>query len=226
MSDPGNCKVDHIIDRYDLTAPGGEFADLDEYLVEMWKGNAGLESVGYKRLTEIFNKRLLKHVYESNGRETVGTRLESDYEALTGDDDILRQEVLDDLAADGIDGESLGKDMISWSTMRRHLKGCLDEQKEQQTAQTEWEIESVDIARERLEEKTQSALRSYSKKGTLPDADKAEVDVQVKVSCPECPTRVPLKDALERGFVCKDHFDTAPDPKTVHETAPSDPGAD
>lgn len=209
MSESRACKVDHTIDRYDLAPPGEAFDAMDEYLVARWTGRAGGESVGYKQLTEWFNKRLLKRVYERRGRETLGTRLDSDYEALTGDDDLLRAEVADDLERDGIDASSLQQDMVSWSTLRRHLKECLDAEKPKPAATSEWEVDSVDIARDRLQNKAGQALRSLESKDRLPEATKADVDVQVKLSCPECPTRVPLEDALDRGYVCETHFEAS-----------------
>lgn len=204
------CKIDHVIDRRGLTAPGRRMESIDQHLVDRWTGADDQPSAGYKKLTEWFNKRLLKQVYERNGRSTIRTRIDGEYEALRGDDDIARGEVMDDLRADGIDADSLVWDMVSWSTMRRHLKGCLDAEKPSQEATTEWELSSLDIARGRLTDKAISALKSLSSKRELPDAHKADVEVQVKLSCPECPTRVPIEDAVERGYVCSDHFDTVP----------------
>lgn len=211
MTADRGCKVDFVIDRYALSAPKSGYSSLDEYLVARWTGTEG-ESAGYQQLTDWFNKRLLKHVYEQNGRETIGTRIDSEYEALNGDDELVREEVIDDLASDGIAAESLTDDMVSWSTMRRHLKDCLEAEKPTPPSRTDWELESVNIARERAEQKTVAALRSLANKQRLPEAHRADVTVQIKLSCPECPTRIPLEDALARGYVCNDHFEAAPPP--------------
>jgi hypothetical protein len=204
------CKIDHVIERWGLTAPGGSAGSVDDHLVERWTGSGDAPAVGYKQLTEWFNKRLLKRAYERNGRDTMRTRIDGEYEALRGEDDIVRREVMDDLRADGIDARSLVDDMVSWSTMRRHLQGCLDAEKAAQEATTEWELRSLDIARSQMASKAVSALKSLATKEELPDAHRADVEVQVKLSCPECPTRVPLEDAVERGYVCSDHFDAVP----------------
>ncbi|MFB6180106.1 MAG: rod-determining factor RdfA [Halorientalis sp.] len=218
MADRKGCKVDRTIDRYELSPPGGQFETLDAYLVARWTGETGGESVGYKGLTDWFNKRLLKHVYERHGRSTLGTRLDSEYDALTGDKELLRGEVVDDLAADGIDAETVQRDMVSWSTMRRHLKECLDAEKQTREATSDWEVQSVEIAKDRLETKTGEALRSLDSKDKLPEATKAAVDIQVKLSCPECPTRVPLEDALNRGYICETHFETSDSESESGET--------
>lgn len=209
MADTAGCKVDRTIEQHDLQPPGDEYETLDEYLVAQWTGDTGGESTGYKELTHRFNKRLLRQVYERAGRSTLATRLDSEFEALTGDDDLRRGEVVDELTADGIDAEEVLNDMVSWSTMRRHLKNCLDAEKGRPEATSEWEMDSVDIARKQLKNKTDDALRSLETKDRLPEATKADIDVQVKVSCPECPTRVPLQDALNRGYICESHFETS-----------------
>lgn len=214
---PGQCKVDLVVDRYDLTAPGPGTGGIDDYLVSRWTGVEG-EPSGYQALTDWFNRRLLKQVYERTGRETIGTRLESEYEALRGDDELVREEVMDDLASDGIDAEAIVDAMVSWSTMRRHLKDCLEAEKPTPPSRSNWELESVDIARERAAEKTVAALRSLARKRRLPDGHAAGVDVQIKLSCPECPTRVPLEAALARGYVCEDHVDTVSVPDTDDST--------
>jgi len=209
MTADETCKIDHVVDRFGLSAPGQAGESIDRYLVDRWTGADDGAAVGYKQLTEWFNKRLMKRVYERNGRDTIGTRIESEYEALRGDDDLVRIEVAEDLRADGVDADALVDAMVSWSTMRRHLKRCLEAEKAAQPARTEWELESLDIARNQVTDKAQSALKSLSSKRELPDAHRATVEVQVKLSCPECPTRVPLEDAVERGYVCRDHFDSA-----------------
>ncbi|MDS0293824.1 rod-determining factor RdfA [Halogeometricum luteum] len=199
------CKVDVAADRFDLNAPTARYDSLDAYLLARWTGADGAESEGYKSLTDWFNRRLLKRVYELEGRDATSVRAESEYEALTGEDDVRRDEVAADLRADGIDAEELRRAMVSWSTMRRHLNGCLDGEKPERTATTDWERESVRVAADRVREKVRSALTSLVGKGRLADGEGVGVDVQVKLSCPECPARVPLEDALDRGYVCREH---------------------
>lgn len=198
------CKVDRAIETFEVTPTAG-FDDLDAELVARWRGDGDRESQGYRALTEWFNERLLKRVYDANGRETVGTRLESDYEALTGDDLLLREEVKDDLRADGIDADAVVDGMVSWSTMRHHLTGCLDAEKEPQEP-TDWEPRSVDIATDRAETKLADAVRSLAGKDRLAGGDEATVAVEAYVSCPVCGVRRRFADALDQGTVCETHF--------------------
>jgi hypothetical protein len=215
MSDADRCKVDTVRDRYEIDSPSAEFDSLGAYLVARWRGDRGFDATGYKQLTEWFNKQLLETVYDRQGRETLGTRLDSEYTALAGDDDELRTEVVADLASDGIDAERLAEDFVSWSTMRRHLNGCLDAEKDPVTATTDWEVESIRIATEQAASKTRDALGSLGRKGRLTGGEEVDIDVQLEVSCPECTERRPLPEALELGYVCEEHHEPADEPVEV-----------
>ena len=210
------CKVDRAVAAYGLTAPG-RFEDVDDELVARWRGAGDREAQGYRSLTEWFNKRLLKQVYDANGRETVGTRVEGDYRALRGDDRVLREEVKDDLRGDGIDADAVADALVSWSTMRHHLKDCLGAEKATETGSGEarspsgWERQSVAIATDRAEEKLADAVRSLSGKGRLAGGEEASLSVEAYLSCPVCGVRRRFTDALQRGTVCERHFDADED---------------
>lgn len=209
MSDRQHCKVDEVVARYGEGRLSDQYDSIHDHLLALWTGADEFESHGYRWLTEWFNKRLIKTAYDESGRLTLGTRLEHDYETLTGDDDIRREELLVDLQQEGVNGRQLVDDMVSWSTMRRHLQECLDGEKPDQSAETDWERDSVDIATEQLEEKVRKALSSYENKDRIAGASDAEITVQVQLSCPECPTRRSLADALSLGYVCPDHLGTS-----------------
>jgi len=199
------CKIDFVSDRYDLDEFETRYGSTDEHLLARWTGEEGVEPDGYRTLTEWFNKRLLTIVYEKHGRETMGTRIESDYEALVGDDDLLREEVMDDMRSDGIDAENLERDLVSWSTMREHLTTCLDGEKTIRESTSDWEQQSVAYAKNITRTKVRDALSSLDADDRLSGGDDAEITVQVLLQCPDCQTRIPFEDALERGYVCADH---------------------
>ena len=206
MSSP-SCKVDSAIRKYSLTPPGDPGASINDHLVARWTGKASFEEIGYKQLTRWFNEHILTTVYEAAGRSTVGSRISGDYDILQGDDEILRDELIADLATDDIDAVALIDDMVSWSTMRRHLKGCLSVEKEPKSARTDWETRTVDIARERLEEKLSQASRSLGSKDELIGGGNVEVHFEAYLGCPECNVRVPFSVARDRGYVCEAHVD-------------------
>lgn len=199
------CKLGSVAVRHDLGPSTAEFDSLDEELEARWTGSDGFQEHGYRTLTEWFNRRVLKRVYDQHGRETTGTRLESEYEALMGADELTRLEVVDDLAADGIDADSLLQDTISWSTMRTHLTECLEGTKERAKATTDWERDTIEIARGHAKGKIAEAVASLGSKNKLAGGTEAAISVDIQLECDQCSTSVPLVVALDRGYVCGTH---------------------
>ena len=204
------CKVDILTERHDLTVPGSAYGSIDECLVARWTGTAGRSSEGYKSLTEWFNKRLLKQIYEAHGRDTMSVHLDREYEVLMGENDVQRGELAADLATDDLDIDDLKRELVSWSTMRHHLKGCLEAEKEIETATTDWEANTLRIAQERTEEKARSVLSSLASKERLLGATRADVQVQIKLTCSECSVRIPFEEAVDRGYICETHSEAEP----------------
>lgn len=205
MERPYGCKLERVADVYDPGPAGSHGTTLDDALLERWHGEDGHREHGYRSLTEWFNRRLLKRVYDEHGRETTGNRLESEYTALTADDELTRLDLLDDLAADGIDADRVLEDMISWSTMRTHLNECLGAEKERTRSTSGWERKSIEIATERARTKVAESVQSLGTKGEIAGGDVASVSVDVTLECDECSRSVPLAVAMDRGFVCGTH---------------------
>jgi hypothetical protein len=183
---------------------------IDEYLVARWLGKGDYPAVGVRKLADWFNKKVLRDAYTEAGRNVTDIRIESEYDVLSSNDHLKRAEVIDDLASDGIDGERLADDFVSRSTMRRHLRNCLDARKDGSENDTpsdsNWEVEQVRYGTEKLQDSVREAVASLDNKGRLPGGDEAEVEVPVLLSCPECSTQVRLETALNRGYVCKSHL--------------------
>lgn len=200
-----SCKLDVVVDRYGVEAGEGHDS-VDDWLLARWLGEDGREPVGYRTLARVFNERVVKRVYDEHGRDTTGARLEGDFRALVGDDAVQREEVLADIASDGIDAERLQDSLVSWGTVRTHLNECLEASKAPPEASTDWERRSVDHAREHALGTVRKAVSALSSKGRIEQADEAEVELSVLLSCPECPTRRPFDEAIDRGYVCREHL--------------------
>lgn len=207
MTGATTCKVDEAIDRYDLATADPRYESLDDGLLGRWTGADGQAQMGYRSLTEWFNKRLLRAVYNAHGRDALADRIDHDFEALTSDNDLVREEIIESLDADGIDGQAVYEDMVSWGTMRTHLKECLDGSKSREPSSSDWERDTVAMAQTFAAEKVESALSSLATKGRIEGVDEASVDLQIQLQCDHCPTRVPFEVALERGYVCEEHAD-------------------
>lgn len=202
------CKVGTVAEERELAVSAD--MSIDEYLVARWLGADDYPAVGVRKLADWFNKKLLREVYTDAGRNVTDIRVESEYDVLSSDDDLRRAEVVDDLATDGIDGEQLIDDFVSRSTMRRHLKNCLDARKDgsesDAPSDSNWEVEQVQYGTEKLRNSVREAVTSLDNKGRLPGGGKAELDIPILLSCPECSTQVRLETALNRGYVCKSHL--------------------
>ena len=199
------CKVGAAIERYGLddTVDDERF---DDRLLRRWTGRGRSSPQGYRPLTRWFNQRLMKAEYDRRGLDASQLRLDREYDALVGDDEIRREELGNSLVDAGIDADRLESSFVSWSTMQRHLTGCLDASKPTEPSKTDWERNSVEVARTQLEDKLEEALGSLGSKGDVEGADRAEISVSIELGCPECPLRVPLSEALDRGYVCLEHL--------------------
>jgi len=202
------CKVGTVARERGLTVSAD--MSIDEYLVARWSGTGDYPAVGVRKLADWFNKQLLRDVYTDAGRNVTDIRIESEYEVLSSEDDLRRAEVIDDLEADGIDGEDLIDDFVSRSTMRRHLKNCLgarkDEASDDAPTDTNWEVEQVQYGTEKLRNSVREAVTSLDNKGLIPGGTESEIEIPVLLTCPECSTQVRLETALNRGYVCKTHL--------------------
>lgn len=218
MASDDSCKVDRVIEEYGLDSADPRHDSIDDGLLVRWRGDKGHTAEGFRTLTEWFNKRLLRRVFDEHGRDALGARVEHDYDVLTGDDDLLREEVAESLEDDGIDATRIRDDMVSWGTMRTHLQDCLNGQKEYPAKESDWERESVEMATSFACEKIETALSSLATDGELDGVETSSVSVQVHVDCDSCPTRVPLNVALERGYVCEEHGRTSTETDTPSNT--------
>lgn len=201
------CKVGKLIDKYGLehSVVGG---DLNQYMLARWLGRNEYPETGLRPLKDWFNQKILKTVYNEHGRNALETRVESDYEALTSDDDDKRHAIIDDLDTDGIDGEELVKDFIATATLYRHFTNCLEEEKSKESEESDsnWEQDKINFTKETIRQNAKDSLVSLENKGKIPHASKAEIDATVVLSCPACGSQVTFERALERGYICEDHM--------------------
>ncbi|MEF8771093.1 rod-determining factor RdfA [Halodesulfurarchaeum sp.] len=204
MSQDSCCKVGRVSAQYGVRGTSPTFDSIDETLLARWKGREGLREHGYRTLTDWFNRRLLKQTYEKHGRRTSDTQLAAEYDILVGDDDLERLELSDELATDGIDADAIRTDMVSWSSMRVHLTNCLGGEKVRK-AETDWERNSIEIARSQAVTKISEAVSSLGSKGRVDGGASASVSVDVQLECSQCGSTVPLVVALDRGYICETH---------------------
>jgi hypothetical protein len=199
------CKVGNLIEEYNVESVSPD-ADTNDYLIQRWVGRGEYTPTGLRPLTEWLNKQALKSVYTNHNRETFDARIESEYEAITGEEvDIA---IVEDLSADGIDPEDLRSDFISTATLFRHLTNCLGVNKsvDSEKPTTEWEQNKLEYAKTVVRQSVQEGLRSLDNKDKLPGGSQATITTEVVLGCPDCNTRVGFERALARGYICQDHM--------------------
>lgn len=209
MSSEYCCKVDRVQAEFDLSPPTTASENLDKYLVDRWVGVGEKKATGLRTLAEWYNKQILREVYREHGRPDSTVRIDSDYHALQNGEipDHEREELISELAGNGIDGNAIQTKFISKSTLSRHLKDCLDATKEPSDSETEWEIDRIRVATNTFRSHLESALQSLNNKNKIGGISDSELQIQAYLSCSECPTRVTVETAYEQGYICSDHHD-------------------
>lgn len=203
------CKVGKTIDKYGLehSVVGG---DLNQYMLARWMGKNEYPETGLRPLTNWLNQKILKTVYTDHDRNALDSRIESDFEALTSDEDEKRFAIIDDLESDGIDGEQLLDDFISSTTLYRHFTNCLDEEKTRDIggdeAAAEGAMERIQYSRNNVKGHIHENLKTLENRGKIPHATDAEISIPVLLGCPVCSNQVQLERALERGYICEEHM--------------------
>lgn len=219
------CKVGKVIDKYDLehSVVGG---DLNQYMLARWMGKNEYPETGLRPLADWLNQKVLKTVYTEHDRNTLGSRIESDFEALTSDDDETRFTIIDDLESDGIDGEQLRDDFVSSTTLYRHFTNCLGEEKARDIGDNEatakLAVERIQYLQNNTKDHIHESLRTLEYREKIPHASNAEVSIPVLLGCPVCSNQVQLERALERGYICEEHMSESA--TSVKDTSNSLPG--
>ncbi|MFB6110118.1 MAG: rod-determining factor RdfA [Halodesulfurarchaeum sp.] len=198
------CKVARVAEKYGVPDAVPSELTLSDALLARWQGRDGYREHGYRTLTDWFNRQLFERAAERADRRVSDPQLTAEYEVLTGEDELQKLDLQDELAAAGIDAEQLLADMVSWSSMRGHLTDCLGGEKTRE-ATTDWERNSIEISRSQARGKIEEAVAALGSKGEIAGAEEAAVSIDVHLHCDRCDTAVPLVVALERGHVCEIH---------------------
>lgn len=201
------CKVEKILAQYGLTHDIGD-GDVEQHLLARWRGEGEYSATGLRPLKDWLNKQVLKSVYTEHDRNTLGNRIDADYDAISGEDPDVA--VLSDLEADGIEAEPLRADFLSTTTLYRHFTNCLDANKQTQNTESQeasaWEAEKVDYAREVIKQSVVESLQSLENKDRVPKASQAEIKTEIILGCPHCGTQVSFERAVNRGYICRNHL--------------------
>lgn len=196
MNDAENCcKAGRVATRLDLREA------LDD-LGAKW---AAPEGPGLRPLARTFNTRVVHERLLQAGERSLDGEADLLYRLLTDDDveDAERARTRQRLAEQGIVPEELLESFISYRTIDRHFRGCTDKERQESTAgpTVSETMDRINALKNRLERVTETALgqvgcEEASETRTL------DVMVQVTVACPDCGSRLPVREYLADGCGC------------------------
>jgi hypothetical protein len=186
------CKVGTVIKRYELES-------MNDNLVARWTGQRG-DSEGTRGLANQFNRRLLRAEMRAADMDIVEGRVENLHRLLTDDDalEAVRIQARDVLGDNGINVERLENDFVSHQTIYRHLRNCLDVEKEHDTISVEKERDRINRMQNRAETVIDDGI------SRLRDGDKLtltdfEVLINFRVTCEECGELYDASELINRG---------------------------
>lgn len=185
------CKVGDLVREYDL-AVGKE-------LVTRWTGERG-ESESVRALTNQINQRLLRAEMRDADIELVEGRVENLYQLLTDENrlEAVRLEARSTLEGNGVDVDRVEDRFISHQTMYRHLRNCLDAEKERNALSVDNERDRVHAVQRRAETIVDDAV------GRLANGDELELEefetlINFRVTCERCGSLHDVTDLLDAG---------------------------
>lgn len=192
MASEHGCKVCRVLAERGLEG-------YDDRLLARWQGDDG-DRTGYRGLARWLNVTLLRREMDRAGLSTLGDEAESKYDRLRSDD-ANATEVRQLLERAGVDVAALSDSFVSYGVVRTHLLDCLDGEYEPDEP-SDWERDSIAIARDHAGEKITGAVRSLFRKGRIAGGETVAVHVDVELECPDCRRRVPLERAIRRERLC------------------------
>jgi hypothetical protein len=187
-----SCKIDRTAAAYDLSEEA-------ERLGEYWTRDD--ERYSLRKLAVHFNHQLLRAAMEQAGLNPLNGEVDNTYRLLT-DEDVsqgMRTQARNRLQKHEIDIDQLQSDFVSYGTVRRHLKGCLDAERESTEANndpTETSAQRIAALQNRTVAVTENTLSQLASVGELAAGD-VDVFVDITVSCSTCGTHAPVRDYIE-----------------------------
>ncbi|WP_459191135.1 rod-determining factor RdfA [Halosimplex sp. J119] len=186
------CKLSRVARDYGIE-------DVEGELVELWQREEDRYSL--RELAEYFNEELVREAMERHGLMPLQGEPEHIYHLLT-DGDVsggMKAQLRNRLEQSGIDPDQLKDHTVSYQTVNRHFKQCLDLSFESRESTGPKErIDSVNAMARRTELVAQQTVEQlqYADDITLGDFD---VTVTVGLTCTDCNRDLRLHELVDRG---------------------------
>lgn len=195
-ADRCSCKVGRGIEKYEIEGLHGELA-------RAWTE----DGVGLRRLADRYNDEVVRQAMRGAGVQP----LEGEYEnirRLLTDADVtegMRVQLEKRFESYGIDAEELLEDFVSYQTIKRHLRGCLDVDgptSERSSVSPADAADRIFGLERRTEAVVANTLDQLKRSGHL-ELGEFDVMVSVTVNCADCGDYREVQRILERGCRCE-----------------------
>lgn len=191
------CKVDEVADKYGLSS-------LDDRVLRRREQ----EDASLRALEAYVNQRILRAAMEQAGMRVLEGDPENYHRILTNDDvmDATRNQVRRELEQEGVPLDDVLGDMVSYQTVRHHLKECLDTDTSRNDKPTSRDKAEVTFRRlesrsERVVKRTLDRLRKHD----MIDFGELDVSVSLNVTCGDCGHSYSVYETLgRRRCACRD----------------------
>lgn len=196
------CKIGTLTEKYGLEGMHRELADK-------WAGVGG-DSTSVRTLTKQFNKRILRAEMTNAGMDIVDGRVENFYRLLSDDDvlDAIALQAKTLLEENGVDSESLVNEFVSHQTIYRHLRNCLEVDKETESITIDTERSRLNRLQNRSAAVIDDSVSRLRRAGEI-SLDEHEVLVNFRVTCEACGKLHDVADLLDQnGCHCQGSTDS------------------
>ncbi|REA03803.1 hypothetical protein DEQ92_11895 [Haloferax sp. Atlit-6N] len=188
-------KIERIADRYGLDGLGDD-------LVDAWLGE-GRERRSLRELEGDVNKRLIRAALDQAGAHVLDGEAENFYRLLTSDDVTAgsRTDARNTLRERGVDIEQLESDIISYQSVYNYLKRHRNVEREDDEdgqSATESGLATIRKLRSRLRTVTIDVIDRLVKAEAV-FIGTYEVEVDIRVTCTDCDTRMTPTTLLNSG---------------------------
>ncbi|EMA05432.1 rod-determining factor RdfA [Haloferax denitrificans] len=195
-------KIERIADRYGLDGLGDD-------LVAAWLGE-GRPQRSLRELEGDVNKRLIRAALDEAGAHVLDGEAENFYRLLTSDDVTAgsRTDARNTLRERGVDVEQLEADIISYQSVYNYLKRHRNVEREDddddETDAAESGLATIRKLRSRLRTVTIDVIDRLVKAEAV-FIGAYEVEVDIRVTCTDCDTRMTPTALLSSGHCDCDH---------------------
>ena len=194
-------KVERVAREYSLDGLGDE-------LVQRWAGEEG-EQWSLRELADLVNQRIVQAAQSQAGIHLLDGEAENFYRLLT-DDDVtagMRTDARRSLMENGVNVDALEDAFVSYQSVYNYLtkhRGVSREAQQSAERTVEREIESVRKLQARLQKVTTDVVDRWKRNDAV-DLNEYDVEVDVRVTCPDCDVRLtPSALAEAAGCDCQD----------------------